>query len=472
MTDNLIKILKYRPFAGMLFLLVVLVSSCKDDDNPSPVLNQNIYVNDWILENMQYWYLWSDQLPASPDKSQVPDEFFQSLLDAEDRFSWIQDDYADLLNSLQGINREAGYEYVLYKDDGTDNVIAQILYVKSNSPAETAGLKRGDKITRINGQQMNTGNYQTVLKNTSSNSYTITYEPLLIEEQKFDSEKTATLSTIIYSEDPNYLNKVIQINDKKIGYYVYNFFSSGAGQDSLKYDVKMDEIFADFKAQSITDLVLDLRFNSGGSETSATNLGSLIAPDASNDKIFFRREYNDRVENDVRSNMGESFLLSRLLNKGENIGNQLSGHVYILTGSRTASASELIINGLKPYMDVFLIGDVTYGKNVGSISIYDEDDPKNTWGMQPIIVKVYNSLDQSDYSEGFVPNIENKDNNLLIYPLGDTREELLNKALEQITGAPIGGRKRQAVELREMIGHSLDQKRRSFILNVEALRGM
>jgi hypothetical protein len=123
-------------------------------------------------------------------------------------------------------------------------------------------------------------------------------------------------------------------------------------------------------------------------------------------------------------------------------------------------------------MDVFLIGDVTYGKNVGSISIYDEDDPENTWGMQPIIVKVYNSLDQSDYSEGFTPNIENKDNNLLIYPLGDTREELLSKALEQITGAPIGGRKHQAVESREMIGHSLDQKRRSFILNVEALKGM
>ncbi len=451
----------------MLFMLVVLVSSCKDDDNPSPVLAQNIHVNDWILENMKYWYLWSDQLPASPDRGQVPDEFFQSLLDAEDRFSWIQDDYADLLNSLQGINREAGFEYVLYKDDGTDNVIAQILYVKSNSPAQTAGLKRGDKITRINGQQMTTGNYQTVLENTSSDSYTITYEPLLIEEQKFDSEKTATLPTIIYSEDPNYLSKVIEVNDKKIGYYVYNFFSSGAGQDSLKYDIQMNNIFADFKSQGVTDLILDLRFNSGGSETSATNLASLIAPDASNDKIFFRREYNDLVENDVRSNIGESFLQSRLLNKGENIGNQLSGRLYILTGSRTASASELIINGLKPYMDVFLIGDVTYGKNVGSISIYDEEDPENTWGMQPIIVKVYNSLNQSDYSQGFSPNIENKDNNLFIYPLGDTREALISKAIEQITGVSIGGRQRQTIDSREIIGHSLDKNKRSFILSVD-----
>ena len=216
-----------------------------------------------------------------------------------------------------------------------------------------------------------------------------------------------------------------------------------------------------------------MRFNSGGSEVSANNLASLIVPNA-NDKIFFRREYNSKVENEILTdpNAGPSFLQSKLKAKPENIGDQLSGRVYILTGSRTASASELIINGLRPYMDVFLIGDVTYGKNVGSISLYDKDDPRNTWGMQPIVVKVYNSLNQSDYSQGFAPNIENKDNNLFIYPLGDTREELLSKAIEQITGVPTPGRVPQIGRKQEIIGHSLDAKRRSFTLTVEGIPSM
>ena len=460
----------YRNLHSFLILsLFVVVVSCDDNDDPTPAgISQNdIRINDWIQENMEYWYLWSNELPGSPDKNKKPDEFFQSLLTDDDRFSWIQENYQDLLNSLQGINREAGFEFVLYKEDGSENVIAQILYVKPASPAENAGLKRGDAITHVNNQQLNTSNYQAVLKSITEGNFSITYKPLLIDEEKFDVAKTVSLTSVIYTENPNYLSKVIDVGDKKIGYYVYNFFSSGTDGNRQKYDAEMESIFAGFQSKGITDLVLDLRFNSGGSEVSANNLASLIAPSPQN-KIFFRREYNPQVEEEILSDpgLGESFLTSRLEAKAQNIGDLLSGRVYILTSTRTASASELIINGLNPYMDVFLIGDVTYGKNVGSISIYDENDSQNTWGMQPIIVKVYNSLNQSDYSNGFSPDIHDEDNDPYIYPLGDPREELLGKAIEQITGAPFPGRKTQG-EKKEIIGHSLDSKRRSFMLNMD-----
>lgn len=458
-------------FSTLIFTLSIAVSSCDEDDdlNPAIVNENNVRVNDWILENMDFWYLWSNELPGAPDKNKAPDDFFQSLLSDDDRFSWIQENYQDLLNSLQGISKEGGFEYVLYKEDDSNNVLAQILYIKPSSPAENAGLKRGDAITHVNGKLLNTSNYQSVLADLGSNNYSITYKPLAIEGESFDEPKTVSLATIIYTENPNYLSKVIEVDGKKIGYYVYNFFASGTDDQNGVYDSEMENIFAGFKAKGVTDLILDLRFNSGGSEISANNLASLIAPDPGN-KLFFRREYNPRVEDEILSDpgAGPSFLQSKLSAKAQNIGSQLSGRVYILTGSRTASASELIINGLNPYMDVFLIGDVTYGKNVGSISLYDEEDPSNTWGMQPIVVKVYNSLNQSDYSDGFVPDIENKDNNLFIYPLGDTREELLSKALEQITGVPVGGRKGFIGKTSEVIGHSLDEKRRSFILTVEA----
>jgi carboxyl-terminal processing protease len=459
-----------RLLSLLMMALALVVSSCDQDDDPNPVAanSGNAHVNEWILENMNFWYLWSNELPGAPNKNLAPDDFFQSLLSDDDRFSWIQENYQELLNSLQGISKEAGFEYVLYKEEDSDNVLAQILYVKPASPAENAGLKRGDAITGVNGQQLNTANYQSVLGNLGNNNYSITFKPLLVDAETFDEEKTISLSTVVYMENPNYLSKVIDVNGKKIGYYVYNFFSPGTDDEAEKYDAQMDDIFADFKAKGITDLILDLRFNSGGSEVSANNLGSLIAPDAGN-KIFFRREYNPRVEDEILAdpNAGASFLQSKLQTKAENIGNQLSGRVYILTGSRTASASELIINGLEPYMDVFLIGDVTYGKNVGSISLYDETDPKNTWGMQPIVVKVYNSLNQSDYSNGFIPDIENKDNNLFIYPLGDIREELLSRAIEQITGVAPSGRKGYRSKTNEVIGHSIDSKKRSFTIIIE-----
>src|SRR5687768_10818702 len=190
--------------------LFVMVASCDDDVEPTQTFADegNRHVNEWILENMEFWYLWSNELPASSNMDLKPDAFFQSLVTDDDRFSWIQVNYQVLLNSLSGISREAGFEFVLYKEDGSSNVLAQIVYVKPGSPAESAGLKRGDAITHVNGTQLNTNNYQTVLADISENTYNISYKPLLVDEQKFDIAKTISISTVVYAENPNYLSKI------------------------------------------------------------------------------------------------------------------------------------------------------------------------------------------------------------------------------------------------------------------------
>lgn len=107
--------------AGLLPVFFIL-TACQED-NPEPVSQVqevknevNSHIDSWIYENMQYWYLWNDKLPASTDQNLDPEAYFKSLLSPEDRFSWIQDDYKDLLNSLQGIAKEAGYEFVLYRE--------------------------------------------------------------------------------------------------------------------------------------------------------------------------------------------------------------------------------------------------------------------------------------------------------------------------------------------------------------------
>jgi carboxyl-terminal processing protease len=457
--------------AVILPLLIFIAISCREDD-PSPRITneENAYVNDWILENMEFWYFWNQQLPASPDRNLEPDAFFESILSPDDRFSWIQDNYQELLDALKGVSKEAGYEFVLYREsESGDNVIAQILYVKEGSPAAAVGLLRGDIISHINGQQITVQNYKSLLAEIKEN-HTIKYKSLDLANETFGEEKTATLNPIQYSENPNYLSKIIEVNGRKIGYHIYNLFAGGPNSESSVYDDQVDQIFADFKNAGITDLVLDLRFNSGGSESSANNLASLIGKGVNSSKIFAKREYNEGVEQAIIKDpdLGEDFLTSEFSTETANVGAQLTGsRVYILTSSRTASASELVINALKPYMEVIIIGDTTYGKNVGSISLYEENDPKNSWGMQPIVVKIYNSLGQSDYSEGFVPDILDKDNSLFIYPLGDTKEALLRHAIEHITGVSTGGRLRKAGEGKQMVGHSLDAKRSSYNLIID-----
>lgn len=457
--------MKYRGLAALAFAMGLTLSACKEDDE-----HPNEYVNNWIEVNMDFWYYWNTTLPSDPDKTLAPDKFFESLLNDADRFSWIQDNYQELLNSLQGVNEEAGYELALFlESEGSTNVIAQIVYIKPASPAEAAGLKRGDVITHINSQQLNTQNYKTVLEATGDD-HTLTYRELDLANETFLPAQTKSLTTIVYAENPNFLSKVFTHNDRKIGYYVYNLFSTGPVQGSTTYNTEMDNIFASFQSAGITDLIIDLRFNSGGAESATVNLASLVGKGVDATKVFTIREYNALVEAEIKSNanLGASFLDVEFLTKAQNIGNQLTNsRVYILTGTRTASASELLINGLRPYMDVFLIGSTTVGKNVGSISIFNEDDTRNTWGMQPIVTKSLNSLEESDYSNGFEPQIALPDNNLIVYPLGDERELLLSRALQEITGGD-PGRVRAAKTWSREVGHSLDLKKHSNVLIIDA----
>ena len=467
----------FSPRWLLLSLLIMFIAfSCKEDDPKIEeeidlsLVSDNAYVNLWIQENMETYYLWNDEIPSKPDTSLVPDAFFESLLSNEDRFSWIQADYLELLNSLQGINKEAGYEFKLYRESSAnENVIAQVMYIKEGSLIDTEGkdLMRGDKITQVNGQALTLSNYQAALGQLSEN-HTITYERYNWETEVWDDKGTLSLTTAEFAENPNFMHKVIDLpGNRKLGYYVYNFFATGPTSSSITYNNQMDAVFTEFKNAGVTDLVLDLRYNSGGAEGATINLASLIGNNVNNTKVFTRREYNPQVQAALIKEYGNSIVIRNFENKTQNIGSLSNNRVYILTSGRTASASELLINGLKPFMDVFLIGDVTVGKNVGSISLYEEDDERNTWGMQPIVVKSYNSLNQSEYSDGFEPNVEDLDNRLILYPLGDEDEALLSLAIDHITGG--GARKGNQINNTsvEELATSADLKRGSYNLVID-----
>ena len=426
-----------------LFSLTLSIISCKKDPKETPV-KPNLYVQNWILENMKYYYYWNTEIPANADTTMDPEPFFYSLLynvPGGDRFSWIEPDYTILIGQLNGINKEAGYDFKLYlASAGSSNVLGQITYIKKGSPAEAAGLKRGDIFPEINSTLLNTTNYRTLLGATGI-SYTLRIQRFSAgNTQTPEYDHVYTLNPVEFAENPVLMDTIYSISGKKVGYMVYNFFSPGTGA-TKPYDQEVDNVFGKFKSAGVNEVVLDLRFNGGGDGGSAINLASLLVPAYDPNKIFYNNQYNSQVQSYILNepSLGSAFLHKKFVLKLNNIGSNLT-RLFVLTSSGTASASELIINGLRPYLPVITVGDTTYGKNVGSITITDTKNTTNTWGMQPIVVKVTNSVGFSDYSAGFAPDPANydRDNYFILKPLGDINEPLLSKALNVITN---GGKK-------------------------------
>ncbi|MEJ2005265.1 MAG: S41 family peptidase, partial [Cyclobacteriaceae bacterium] len=433
------KRIKMYPLAMLaVFTLSFVFVGC-DEDNPAPP-NPNGDINAWIYDVMDEVYYWTDQLPAasSIDDRLDPVDYFGSLTVSQDRFSVIYEDYKELINNLEGISKEAGYEFQLFQIESGD-IIAQIRYVKDESPADIEGLKRGDVITTINGTVMTPANYQEVLSQLSEN-HTITYERYNDISGVYEEMGELSLNTVVFAENPNALDTVYTFGDRKIGYFFYTKFTPGL-DNTTAYDMQMDEIFDNFKNEGITDLVVDLRYNLGGAISSATNLASLIAPNVTSSDILYENRWNDLYQDYIEGlENGDDILRGKFIEKAGNVGAQLTGgKVYVLVGRQTASASELVINGLIPYMDVELIGYQTIGKNVGSIPIEDEDNPDNDYGLLPIVLKTFNSAGTSDYDQGFVPMGTNyiDEFNYIWYPEGDARDVLISRAVELITGEPV-----------------------------------
>ncbi len=446
---QLARLMLLRTACGLTIGLSLFLAGCrKDADLVTPVaVNPNGDVNRWILDNMRELYYWNDKIPANPDTTLAPNDFFNSLLNTfsattnpnGDRFSWIEASGDQLKAELSGESTTTGMEYGLFlRATGSDNIIAQVYYVLPGSPAQKAGLNRGDIISKVNGQLLSKSNYQTLLFGGNS---TLAYGLASISNNILvDTDVSKTVTPSVYQENPVFLDSTYTLGNKKVGYLVYNKFVPGANTSNAnEYDAQVDAIFGRFKAQGVNELVLDLRYNPGGYTISSARLASLIGKGVNAGKLFFREEWNATITPIIKNDPqgGDAFFVQNFFDKANNMGGNLT-RVFVLTTDHTASASELIINGLRPYMTVTTIGTTSVGKNVGSITVTD-DTGKIKWGLQPIVFRSYNSLNQSDYSTGFKPAIEVEEP-LNLLPLGDIREPLLSTALAQITGSVAGGR--------------------------------
>ncbi len=442
-----------------LLSLFVLLIACQKEEIDTPNSSNNNTSGDQPEENLDYqikdfvWtglneiYLYKDDISELADNFfanssertdfynsyNSPESMFDDLLSQEDRFSFITDDYNKLEESFDGISGSTGIKYGFGKIRNTDNYFGFLEYILPGTSAEEAGLERGTVFTEVNGQKLTKDNLTDLL---SSSSITINIGKVVDGTIEM-SDETVTLTDERYTENPVYISKTFKIDNHQIGYLMYNSFIGD-------FDDELNASFGDFKAQGISDLILDLRYNGGGSVESAIDLASMITGQFE-DEIFMKEQWNDKYQEYFETYEPDTIVnrFDSKIRTGEMINSLNLNRVYILTSRATASASELVINGLAPYIDVVQIGDKTTGKFQASVTLYDspdfnKDNPDlntdHTYALQPLVFKSLNADGRTDYSDGLTPAISYIEDLGNMGTLGETSEPLLQIAISEITG--------------------------------------
>ncbi|MBF4516886.1 peptidase S41 [Flavobacterium sp. ANB] len=414
-------------FYGIIFFIDVSVLSCSSDD-PVQFYNEgtNEYINEWIYQQMKKYYRWSDTMPAQGDLSANPKEYFGKLLQKDDIYSYaIHPEKPE--TAIQSLRQKFGFDVSFFEFEG--KYYAVILYVLADSPAKNNGLKRGNLITHISGTELNAGNYDQLYKNMIASSQLNLKLTSYSAQSGFSNPKEISLSQgFSFTQPMPY--QVITNASTKIGYIEISHFDVGQAQLYL-------QLFKELKSKAITEMVLDLRYNGGGDVASAAALSIILAPNIKSSDLFIKFEGNangGKVDQSFKQALesNETKVSFEALQSAHPSINR----IYVLCGNRTASASELIINNLKPYMEVIAIGEKTFGKDVAGFSIEDDRIAgKKGWVLYPAIYKLFNARNEGNYSKGINPTIAvNEIQQLEVFPLGNTSEVLLNNALNVMAG--------------------------------------
>jgi carboxyl-terminal processing protease len=364
--------------------------------------------NLWVRDQLNTYYYWYQFMPSgvNPASFNTPEGYLDAVrYRPTDVFSYIQSAAASdaLFNDGQLV--KYGFTQLVGASDIT------VLQVWQGSPAEDAGLSRGDRILQVNGSSVAT----LVANGALSAAFgpdTVGQTATIVFDKPSGERRTASMVKRVVNYPPVSVSRLFEVDGRKVGYLVFNTFVQPS-------TAALDEAFAAFKTAGATELVLDMRYNGGGLIDVAVHLASLIGGAATNGQPMLNYVHNDRVGPTANkttrfNNPAGALNLQRLI---------------VIATRGTASASELVINGLRPFMPVTIVGDATYGKPVGSYGFRFCD--KVLW---PISFSIKNANLEGDYFDGLPVDCAAADDST--HQLGDAAEGSLAEAMTFIrTGA-------------------------------------
>ena len=392
-------------------------------------------VNHFIVDMMSDAYLWTKTVnwDAIDYKTEAnSQQLFKKIRHKHDRWSMLTDRVSELQNAFQGVSTTFGYQLIFGRFSNKNALFAIVLFVYPNTPAEKAGIKRGDFLVGLNGGDITETNYRNLYYASS-----ISVKKGVLVDGKISTEPAdISMKAVKMYEDSILKDSVIVKGAHKIGYLCYADYT-------MDSEPRLLEIFSKFKTQGVTDVVLDLRYNGGGTARTSRLLCSILGPQSAVKKKskLLSQVWNDKYmklwkEKKMENRITEYFIDTLSVNMN-------LSRLYVLTTRRTASASESTITGLHPYLDLVQIGDTTSGKFCGGILVNPEDlwgkgevnDIKD-WGIYMMVYRFAN-INNDEFINGIVPKHAEKENYHALYPFGDERDLLFGKAVSLITGQPM-----------------------------------
>ena len=397
-----------------LIFALVLVCGCGEDRTYEYLeLTQD---NQWIYECMKQNYLWSDSIhqPKRQDFFAANNKFLKSLLIPGDRFTNFSD---------SATSTSYGISYSLMRDPlskQSRNYYALVSFVEPGSPAALAGLKRGDWISKMGRSNLGAGNSAILERGTAT---TVCTSRIVLDDETMEYAWQAgdTLQMAVAAElSPVgiYLDTVYTQRNSKIGYVVCNGFTD----ECLG---SMEAVVQRFQQQQISDLIIDLRYNSGGSLGVASKIASMLVPAENESNVFCRLTYNTlNSDKDTIYTFSSTTTLS--LEK-----------IYIICGANTRGAAEVFIDALRQalgYNSVVIVGETTFGEDVATEKLVSPYG----FSISPVVAHVGDADGQRTLAYGISPGyvINEFADFYKVYALGNKQEYLLYNVLYYIaTGA-------------------------------------
>lgn len=434
-----------KQFLSLSLVLVLALGSCKKDKSGG---NSTTALQDSSLLIARDYYLWYDQIPTNFNAGQFgnPDEVMNGI-----RAYSIEPDFSEPVDRWSfgmlktewdavsgGISGDIGL--VIFFRSSND---LRVCYVEPESVAGKAGVERSWQITKINGStDINSGSSSSINAIVAA---IYGSAPVSVSFLKPDgSTIDLSLSPGAYQERPLALDTVYEAAGKKIGYMVLNSFLGNI--DNMK--ASFSNSFQQFSTAGVTDMIVDLRYNGGGYVSLQEELANYLVPSGKNGTLMYKETFNDKL-----SNYNESVNFSKK-------GNLSPVNIVFILSQNTASASEALINIMRPQLNVKLVGpSPSTGKPVGFFNI-----PVGDWYVFPVSLRLVNANNEGNYFDGLSPDKVVADG--LDKPWGDLSENCLATAYSYLaTGTFRSGARESGITVENLRSYnSLSTQKPKFMV--------